>query len=272
MRLKTLLANNNLLRSVFLPILRLLDFELCLKHDVTKRKFYLLSFLHKGYWYYGSKREENELKRFNELISRGDTVLEIGAHIGYVTQIFEELVGKTGKVLVAEPTEFSRQFLSKNIRSDTKILPVAVSNTIGQMDFYTEQFGGFTNSLVGEFTARKNKSLSESYHVQSTRITKTKVDVSTIDGICEQNCISPHLIKVDVEGAELNVLEGAAETLKNVHALMVEVNENHEEVYKLLFDSGFNAFLPNGDEVIDNFPGGNIFFVKHNMTNLSMND
>lgn len=269
---KKLLANNNLLRSVFLPILRSFNFEFCLKHDVTKRKFYLLSFLHKGYWYYGSKREENELKRFNELINGGDTVLEIGAHIGYVTQIFEELVGKTGKILVAEPTEFSRRFLSKNIRSDTKILPIAVSNTIGQMDFYTEQFGGFTNSLVREFTAKKNKSLSDSYHVQSRRITKKKVDVSTIDAICAENCISPHFIKVDVEGAELNVLEGAAETLKNVQALMVEVNENHEEVYKLLLDSNFNAFLSNGDAIINNFPGGNIFFVKNNMTNLIIND
>lgn len=267
MSLKKSIASNNILRSIFLPILRVLNFEFCWKHDVTKREFYLLSFLHKGYWYHGSKREENELKKFQQLINQGDIVLEIGAHIGYVTQIFEEIVGNEGKVLVAEPTEFSRRFLLKNIRLNTKVLPLAVSNTVGKMDFYTEQFGGFTNSLVGEFTASAIKSLSHSQRVQNSKMIKTQVDVSTIDAICKQHCILPQFIKIDVEGAELNVLEGAAETLGDVHALMVEISRNHEKVYKLLSDHGFKAFLSSDVEIIDEFLGGNIFFIKCNTTN-----
>ena len=51
------------------------------------------TFKHKGYWYYGKNREKSEINCFCKLIKKGDKVLEVGAHIGYVTQIFEKIVG-----------------------------------------------------------------------------------------------------------------------------------------------------------------------------------
>ena len=110
--MKNILVKSKLLRLLFFPILRKLDFEILWKHDITKRPVSLLTWLHKGYWFYGLEREFDEVERFKELINDGDCVLEVGGHIGYVTQIFEDLVGGNGLVYVAEPTPFSRYFFA----------------------------------------------------------------------------------------------------------------------------------------------------------------
>ena len=113
--IKKLLAELGILRTVLFPILSKFDFQICIKHDLTKRSFYLKFWSHKGYWYYGLSREGEEVDRFKELISEGSSVLEVGGHIGHVTQLFESLVGNSGKVLVAEPTKESLFYLKKNV-------------------------------------------------------------------------------------------------------------------------------------------------------------
>ena len=187
MNMRKYLAKNETLRKILLPIIKHINFELRFKHNITKRNLYLLSFLHKGYWYYGSQREEHEINRFKELINIGDNVLEIGAHIGYVTQVFEELVGEKGAVIAVEPTPFNLRFLYKNISPNTKVMQLAASEIEGKMDFYTEKFGGFTNSLISEFTEENNKFHIASQKQKSSDIQKIEVDVSTIDLICKNN-------------------------------------------------------------------------------------
>ena len=65
----------------------------------------------------------------------------------------------------------------------------------------------------------------------------------------------PNFIKIDVEGAEYDVLKGASMTLKNVNALMVEVSNHKNDVLSLLADFGFNQ-INNANKT------NNYFFVK----------
>ena len=261
--LKNLLVRSSILRSFIFPLLRKIDFELRIKHDITKRQITLRSWLHKGYWFYGSQREEDEVKRFKELIPKGGCVLEVGGHIGYVTQIFEQLVGDDGNVCVAEPTPHSRSFLTKNVLSSTKILPVALSNKVGKMDFFIEELGGFTNSLVREFTHSTNISLSNSQRKNSSKVKMIQVDVTTIDVIVKELRDRLDFIKIDVEGAELDVLQGAKATLSRVNGLMVEVSRNHKEVYELLYSFGFKATDKGGSLISSGaYLSGNIFFKR----------
>ena len=83
-------------------ILKKLNFKFKWKH--TGRDFFLESFYHKGYWFYGKDREKEELKILNQLIKKGDSVLEVGTHIGYLSQVFENLIGSEGSLLLIEPT------------------------------------------------------------------------------------------------------------------------------------------------------------------------
>lgn len=261
--IRKVLAKSGVLRSIFFPILGLFDIQIRIKHDLTKRNFYLKYWSHKGYWYYGFSREGEEVKRFKELISKGSNVLEVGGHIGYVTQLFESLVGDSGKVLVAEPTKESLFFLEKNVLSSTTILPVAVSDKIGKLNFFTEHHGGYTNSLVEDFTLSMNSNLSNSQRTKLKSILKTEVDSTTIDEIYKDKHNLPNFIKVDVEGAEYSVLIGGKSTLRSVDSLMVEISRLNQEVYSFLYDLDFKAIYSDGNPVEkNNYPSGNIFFIK----------
>ena len=261
--IKKLFAQSGILRSIFFPILGQFDFQIRIKHDFTKRSFYLKSWSHKGYWYYGLSREGEEVDRFKELIKKGSNILEVGGHIGHVTQLFESLVSNSGKVLVAEPTKESLFYLKKNVLSSTTILPVAVSDKIGKLNFFTEHYGGYTNSLVEDFTSSMNTNLSITHRTKPKSIKKTEVDSTTIDQICKDKQYSPNFIKIDVEGAEYNVLIGGKETLQSVDSLMVEISRSNQEVYNFLYGLDFRAIHKDGNPVKKNdYPSGNIFFIK----------
>tara|TARA_B100000242_G_scaffold240725_1_gene180798 strand:- start:603 stop:1397 length:795 start_codon:yes stop_codon:yes gene_type:complete len=263
--MKKIIADIKLFRKIFFPIFSKINFEITIKHDVTNRKLSILTWDHKGYWYYGREREKSELSMFKRLINEGDNVLEVGGHIGYVTQVFEDLVGDQGRVFVAEPTPKSRFYLKKNVRSNTKVLPIALADINGEMDFFTEKFGGFTNSLISDFTKKSNKSLANTQvSVAEDSIKKISVEVRTIDTICDEYDIKPDFLKIDVEGAELSVLKGAQKTLKNVQSLMVEVSENKEKIVKILKAYNFKAFDSKGENISNSVPDDNqnIFFYK----------
>jgi FkbM family methyltransferase len=79
------------------------------------------------------------------------------------------------------------------------------------------------------------------------------VRVDTLDAFCEFHGIKGvDFLKIDTEGWELNVLKGAAETLKNTKAIYVEISKNWYEVMTLLHDAGFR--------LADNY--GDYFFIK----------
>ena len=111
---------------------------------------------HKGYWFYGSRRDINEIKNLRKLIFSSSKVLEVGAHIGYLTQLFENLLSPNGQIIVVEPSPINRKFLTRNIKKTTLILPIALSNKIGNSKFFIDSYGGFTNSLKENFTFFKN--------------------------------------------------------------------------------------------------------------------
>lgn len=68
---KQILVNSDILRTLTFPLLRHLNFEITISHDITKRPLTILSWLHKGYWFYNSSREEQEIERFQQLINEG---------------------------------------------------------------------------------------------------------------------------------------------------------------------------------------------------------
>ena len=181
-------------------------------------------------------------------------MLEVGAHIGYLTQYFEFLVGDAGHILAVEPTPNSLYYLKKNVCPKTIIIEKAASNRCGEVEFFIEEFGGFTNSLVSDFTQIQNKLHQKLQHINSD-ISSIKVKTDTLDNICFQNNFLPNFVKIDVEGAEYDVLLGAKHILKHVKAIMVEISNNENDVCSLLNNLSFKKM-----NVLNK--SKNIFFVK----------
>ncbi|MFL6339795.1 MAG: FkbM family methyltransferase [Nitrososphaeraceae archaeon] len=152
--------------------------------------------------------------RFNP--KKGDIVIDIGAHIGRYTITSSKRVGNTGKVVAIEADPDNFRILKRNIALNnlTNVLPLnyAVFSTRTRMKLYEQSASAKYNSLM---LARAAK--SRNY---------VEVNADTLDSILMQNGINQvNWIKIDVEGAELEVLKGSAKTLSGENIfLFVEIH------------------------------------------------
>lgn len=221
----------------------MLDFDIKIKHDVTRRKFQLKFWSHRGYWYYGKYRESKEIDFYKKFIKNGFNVLEVGGHIGYVSQLFESLVGDEGKLIVLEQSSVNYGYLTRNIKENTIALNLGASDNKGVVEFYTENFGGFTNSLNKEFVSKS---------ASGNKISQNSGDAKL------------NILKINVEGAELMVLTGMKNTLPKVKALMIEISEDHQNIFEILKDGGFKQVDQFGEEVksLGLELTGNYFYIK----------
>jgi len=145
--------NNKLIRPIFMKALKILDFDISIKHHWTSLAFKLNLFKHKGYWYHGKKRENSTMRLFGSLIDIGDTVVEVGGHIGYISLYFSKLVGHKGGVIVFEPGNNNIPYISKNIENieNIRLIKKAVGDFSGEIDFFEENLTGQNNSIVENF-------------------------------------------------------------------------------------------------------------------------
>ena len=81
-------SKSNLLRRVAIPVLaRVNPGDVTIKHPWTGDPMVIHSFRHKSYWVHRRSRERDTMWMFAQLISAGDSVVEIGAHVGFVTAL-----------------------------------------------------------------------------------------------------------------------------------------------------------------------------------------
>jgi len=221
---------------------------------------------HKGYWYYGKLREENEIALFKKLLKKGDKVLEVGAHIGFMTQIFENIVTDKGKVLAVEPSPFNLKFLKLNTRKSTEILPFALSDENKKGDFYIDSYGGFNNSIKKDLAEERNIFFSKKQSSKLYPLQRIDINIKTIDLICKENNYKPTFIKIDVEGAEYKVIKGATKILEFVNIIMIEIRKDNLELFELLESNNFIPLNDNGEKIsyseLDKSTTNNQFFIK----------
>jgi FkbM family methyltransferase len=162
----------------------------------------------------------------------GLTVVDIGAHVGLHTLMFSRRVGPTGHVLAIEPSPANARLLRSHIIwndcRNVEVIEAAVGDREDHVSFtfYPDPTSpnGFANSLAYNHGGETDT-----------------VPMTTIDAICAGR--HPHLIKIDVEGAELLALRGARETLARwAPKLIVAI---HPEPMRLLgtFPAELVAFL-----------------------------
>lgn len=151
----------------------------------------------------GGEREPELLYVLREEIKEGMLCMDLGANIGYVTLLMADKVGSTGKIYAIEPDLANIELLGMNIdlnnyNDRVEIFNMGISNKYGEMDFY-----------IG-----KSSNLGGMAKTKSTRGDPIKVRVDTLTNFCENNEI-PRLIKMDIEGHEVEVLEGMYDLVRN---------------------------------------------------------
>lgn len=146
----------------------------------------------------------------------GDTVIDIGAHIGRYTITSSKQVGNTGRVVAIEADPENFELLKRNIALNklTNVLTLnyAVFSTRTRMKLYEQSASAKYNSLMLA-RAAKTKNYVE-------------VNADTLDNILKLNEVNQvNWIKIDVEGAEFEVLKGSSKTLSSENvSLFIEIH------------------------------------------------
>ena len=149
----------------------------------------------------------------------GTHILDIGANIGYNMLMFSDY----GPVIAFEPV--FHQIVKMNDENNTfrhqvQVIPCALSDTQEQKEIYMPLQGCQSN-------ARINYGGTGFYTNENYEVTPTMVNCERLDDIYDG---VPSLMKIDVEGHELNVLKGATETIKkHKPAILIEIHDFTEE-------------------------------------------
>ena len=219
------------LRKIILPLLKKYSKDFWMSHHWTEDKFFLNSYLHKGYWFHGKNREKATLQFYERIIRQGDIVIEVGGHIGYFSLFFSKLVGVKGKVFVFEPGDNNIEYTKRNIaqKNNIELYKKAIGDKNGKEKFYMDGITGQNNSLVKEF---KGLEVNMAYAMdKAAKVTETMVETITMDTFCLEKNVKPNFIKIDVEGFEYNVLCGMEKTIHSHPIIMIEVQKNQELIY-----------------------------------------
>lgn len=210
------------------------------------KKFSKPEFLYRAFKYRYIE-DKPELAYITKSINKGDTVLDIGSHKGGYLYWLRKSVGEEGLVYAYEPQPTLFYYLEKFISAyqfkNIKLEHAGVSSKKGNLKLFIPKAEGLT-SPGATFEERP---LVESGHY-------IDVPVLQIDEALKDRKNKVSLIKIDVEGHELEVFKGAEELLmEDKPKLLFECENRHlnnrtvHDVFNYLKDLGFEgSFFKNG--------------------------
>lgn len=193
------------------------------------------------YWYlaqntYPELEVVNAAKR---ILRPGDRVIDGGACVGYHTLIFSRLVGLEGRVIAVEPGFLNAEKFDRNLKlndaSNVKIVDAAIASDRGVRQMHLSQDGGLHSFWRG-------KDHSDEAEVVTVRL--------------DELGVQPRLVKLDVEGAELEALRGAGSmvqgwTSTTIPFIICETNApaleaagtSVAELRSFMYDRGYDLWI-----------------------------
>src|SRR5215208_6149659 len=238
---------NTFLYRVF-KILRL-DNSMLLKISVPKYDYKFYCRINREDLVFMTNHEDDIIEHFTP--KQGDIVVDIGAHIGRYTIIASKRVGTNGKVVAIEAHPGNFEMLNRNIKLNqlANVIPLnyAVYSKETKIKLYLpEEESGYTiyNTIMSNRAGTEDKFVD--------------VNAQTVDYLLELNQIREeevNWIKIDVEGAEFEVLKGGTNVLSKSKdiALLIEIHglDNYRPILDFLslynFKIEFEKSNKNGD-------------------------
>jgi FkbM family methyltransferase len=186
---------------------------------------------------------------FIRKIKRGMTILDIGANFGYYALLAAKSAGPNGKVYAFEPDPLNTAWLFKNIQANQLenifLIPAAVSNRNGKSQFFRDASNLGGHSLV-------------SSNLQTTMDNIVEVETLRMDDfLASKGEKAVHMIKMDIQGYEGKMLEGAEKLLQQPSLRTVQMEfwpeglrnagTDPKELLKKMASRGFSISLIDKD-------------------------
>jgi FkbM family methyltransferase len=147
------------------------------------------------------------------LLAPGSTFVEVGAHLGYFTLVGAHLVGETGRVIALEPDPRNARVLRENVaKGDMSMAVTLIEAVAGAVDGTAEFITGhdYVSRLPG---SDERLRLADDVG----QVVQVRLDSLQLGN-------APLVVKVDVEGAEAQVLQGASQLLSSDADWIVEAH------------------------------------------------
>ncbi len=158
------------------------------------------------YLYYRGIFEEQLIAQMARQLRPGMTVVDVGANIGLHTVVAAGIVGNTGRVISVEPQSRVREALTENVELNHLQNVTIVATGLGRSPQKSQIFH-VNPANDGQATLRPDAHRRD-------RCTAEEIDIRTLENVLQEQGVSKvDVLKIDVEGSEMDVLEGASNWL-----------------------------------------------------------
>lgn len=184
--------------------------------------------------------ERGTLSVIYSVLKPGDFFVDVGANVGLMTLLAAHKVGPQGKVVAFEPLPEIRELLSASLKINSLQNTYIHSCALGSESS--------VNTIYRHPEVNRG-SASIAWEGSSNQM--VKIDIEPLDEILGKYTQSPTMIKIDVEGWELEVLKGGLNTLKTQPQPVVCVEFSrthplhggtHEDMYQLMDSLGYSGY------------------------------
>ncbi|MDG7037177.1 MAG: FkbM family methyltransferase [Nitrososphaerota archaeon] len=159
-------------------------------------------------------------------IQKGDVVIDAGANIGVFTIIASTLTGTNGKIIAIEPDPGNIKILKNNIKL----------NNLKNVEIIDKALYRESGKKI-KFNLNDVKIITDKKEEGTKNI---EVETTTFDDIITQRAIQPHVLKMDIEGAEKFALLSAENTMKTLNYFEGEIHSREDFDVLMNFSSLFS--------------------------------
>lgn len=151
------------------------------------------------------RQDQEEIALLKQYIRPGDTVLDIGANIGFYTRILSELAGETGKVYAFEPDTTNFRYLHRN------------AGNLQNVSLYNQAVSDHTGSI----TLYKSTMLNVDHRTYAPDAFSEKYEIPCVcpDELLDGKPV--HFIKIDIQGYEYFAFRGMRRILETNRDLRI---------------------------------------------------
>lgn len=187
--------------------------------------------------------ETELLLRIREILnSDNNTVIDVGASYGYLTLVLANSVAIKGKVIALEAHPEIARILNSNIEQNNLKNVVCINTAVSDRNGEVElNLFHETSNILPVYPSSYKSTI--------------RISATTIDEIVKKVKIKTiHIIKIDVDGYELNVLKGAENTIKKYQPIIVCESNQNIDVARYLIDYGYQLYDIHGTSIYASLP------------------
>jgi FkbM family methyltransferase len=180
------------------------------------------------------RTERPLLAWFHRNARRSETWIDVGAHYGYTALALSRIVGPSGRVLAFEPVASTAQCLERtralNGLTQLTVLPVALDSCRERQSVSLPTFRGMADSTL----------VNSKHDTQAIE----SISFDALWPMLAGGNLMVHGVKIDVQGMELDVLQGMQETLrrsKPVVAVELHMGVDRQAILSVLAGCGYTT-------------------------------